>query len=127
MTAALGHVLVVEDEPMIAMELACALESQGATVVGPFAGIRQATTAIKEGPQLNGAVLDLNLRGELSFTVADLLRDNHIPFVFTTGYGLKDLPHRYGQIPLLTKPIDPSQVIEKLAEIIAASDRTALG
>ncbi|MBM3094991.1 response regulator [Ensifer sp. T173] len=123
MTSALGHVLVVEDEPMIAMELVCALELQGATVVGPFAGIRQATAAIENGAKLDGAVLDLNLGGELSFSVADLLRANHIPFVFTTGYGLEDLPRRYGQIPLLAKPIDPSQVIEKLAEIMAASNR----
>lgn len=118
MDGSFGHVLVVEDEYLIAADLIDALEARGAVVVGPVSGIRGATTAIEEAAQLDGAILDLNLRGEMSLPVADLLRARNVPFVLTTGYSKENLPDDLREVPLVTKPFEPSEVVEKLAKIL---------
>ncbi|HEV7249894.1 MAG TPA: hypothetical protein VGN93_23195 [Shinella sp.] len=118
MDGSLGHVLVVEDEYLIAVDLVDALEAHGAVVVGPVSGIREAIRAIEEATELDGAILDLNLRGEISLPVADLLRVRNIPFVLTTGYGRENLPEALVQIPLVAKPFEASEVIGTLVEIM---------
>lgn len=119
----LGYVLIVEDELLIAMELVGVLELRGATVVGPVSRIRDAMVAIEKATRLDGAILDMNLRGELSLPVAEKLCANNVPFVFTTGYGEDNVPERFEHIPLLSKPIGAMEVVDKLAEIILATAR----
>lgn len=115
----LGHVLIVEDEYLIAADLAEALEELGMTIVGPFSNIAHATAAIEGASQLHGAVIDINLAGELSYPIAELLRERHIPFVFTSGYDRIDIPSSFCQVPLLTKPADPAEIASTLAALIS--------
>lgn len=117
----LGHVLVIEDEYLIAVDLVEALQRLGVKVVGPYAGIAEATTAIEKVEHLDGAILDLNLRGELSFPVAEALQARHVPFVFTSGYEQVNIPTQFRDVPLVTKPADPVEVARKLAALIASS------
>ena len=49
-------------------------------------------------------VLDINLNGRLSYPVAEQLESDHVPFVFATGYGLRGVPERWRQHPILQKP-----------------------
>ena len=116
----LGHILVVEDEYLIAADLVDALDARGAIVLGPVSGLREATQAVEDAKQLDGAILDLNLRGEMSLPVADLLRAHNVPFVLTTGYAPENLPPGYRDIPLLAKPMEASEVVEKLAVVMSS-------
>jgi DNA-binding response OmpR family regulator len=67
------RVLIVEDEYMIARDLALALEDAGAEVVGPAGTIQDALELIEDNDGIDGAVLDVNLHGERIYPVADLL------------------------------------------------------
>jgi CheY-like chemotaxis protein len=89
MTQALAgkRVLVLEDEPLIAMVLVDILEEAGCTVVGPAHDADQAAKLIALHP-IDVAVLDVNLgSGRTSASVADSLRSAGTPFIFATGYG----------------------------------------
>ena len=89
MTEALAgkRVLVLEDEPLIAMVLVDILQEAGCTVVGPAHDAEQAAKLIAEKP-IDVAVLDVNLgSGRTSADIADALRSSGTPFIYATGYG----------------------------------------
>ena len=100
------RVLVVEDDYMMAQDLRRDLQKLGATVVGPVPRVPEALRLIATQGALDGAILDVNLSGEMVYPVADVLRARGIPFVFSTGYGEWALPEAYKQVPRCEKPID---------------------
>jgi DNA-binding response OmpR family regulator len=109
MTAKTAHqnlnVLVVEDETMIAMFLDDMLTDLGCNVVGPAGAVAPALALIEaNGHLLDGALLDVNLRGELAYPIADALTLWGIPFVFVTGCAAGGIEARYAAIPAVTKP-----------------------
>ena len=110
-------VLVVEDEPLIAMLLIDCLKDQGAQVIGPVTTIRGALDAIELSSKLDGALLDINLNGEVAYPVADLLVTSGIPFVFVTGYRENDIPDRYMAIKRCEKPKGPEACVDILLTI----------
>src|SRR5690349_13470992 len=79
------RILTVEDEYMLAQELALFLEQHGATVVGPV-GTVQAALGLATREAVDAAVLDVNLRSQLVYPVADALIERGVPVVFVTGY-----------------------------------------
>src|SRR3954462_10275467 len=92
--------LVVEDEYLIAADLTASLESIGIEVIGPAASVEEALRLIENaGDRLDGAVLDINLRNERVFPVADALTARGVPFLFTTGYDADSIPKAYGGAP----------------------------
>lgn len=107
-------VLVAEDEFFVAEDLAYALEQRGATVVGPAADLARALALIEQTPQLGAAVLDINLKGEMVFPVADALRERRVPFVFATGYDGTVMPERFAAMIRCEKPVDPDEVARAL-------------
>lgn len=109
-----GNILVIEDEFLIALELVDALEDRGAAIVGPVSGVKEAIEHIARVPELHGAVLDLNLRGEIGIPVADELMAKGIPFIFTSGYAAADIPEAFRHVPLLGKPTDVDAIVEAL-------------
>jgi DNA-binding NtrC family response regulator len=80
------RILVVEDEPIVAMMLEDLLEDLGAVTVGPASTVSEASRLI-DGHALNGAILDINLGTERSHAIALRLQDLGVPFIFATGYG----------------------------------------
>jgi DNA-binding response OmpR family regulator len=100
-------ILVVEDSFLVADMIAEELASAGCHVVGPVARLRAGVTAASVEP-LNGAFLDVNLAGEHSFPIADVLAERGIPFAFLTGYGDGIIPPRYRDVPRLSKPFELS-------------------
>lgn len=122
------RVLVVEDELMVAMGLEMALQSCGFEVVGPVGRFPQALAAA-ERDQIDAALLDVNLRGDEVFPVADALAARGVPFVFLTGYGRENLPQRYRDSRMLTKPFSSAELfatIDSLAHAEAAPLSPAL-
>jgi CheY-like chemotaxis protein len=80
------RVLLVEDEPIIAMTAEDMLEELGCTIVATATTLAGALAAV-EREAFDLALLDINLNGVESLPVADRLREAGRPFVFTTGYG----------------------------------------
>lgn len=107
-------VLIVEDEYFIADDLVRAFEAQDAQVVGPAASIDDALGLIGETEDLDGAILDVNLQGEMAYPVADALLARGVPFVFATGYDRASVPERYRHITRCEKPVDPCKVARTL-------------
>jgi DNA-binding NtrC family response regulator len=98
------HILIVEDEYLIALDLANEIAASGAKVVGPAATI-DAALAIADAANLDGAILDIDLGGKQTFSIADALAARQIPFVFRTGYmTARDLPARHAHVPFVEKP-----------------------
>jgi CheY-like chemotaxis protein len=100
------RVLVVEDEYVIAVDLARALEDLGATVIGPAASVADALGFVAEDSALDFAILDVNLGIEKVFPVAEVLRARGVPFIFTTGYEQWLIPSAYADAPRFEKPVD---------------------
>ena len=113
----LRRALVVEDEIMVAMYVEDLLTELGFEVAGIATGLDQALPLAREG-SFDFAVLDINLAGQLSFPVADVLRARGIPFLFASGYGSKGLSEDYRSAIRIQKPFvsrDLAQAITKMA------------
>ena len=120
-----GRVMIVEDEPLVAMAMSELMAELGMIVIGPFGRVGQAITALKDSP-VNAALLDINLAGELVYPLADRLMANNVPFVFVTGYGSESIDRRYANVRVLQKPIkrDVLQTMFSQPPVTAdASDR----
>jgi len=76
----------------------------------------------RDGDRLDGAVLDINLRGERAYPVADALSDRGVPFVFTTGYDTQVIPAPYARVPRCEKPVDLEQLSRWLSRTEPAKD-----
>ena len=114
------RVLVIEDEMMVAMLLQDMLADLGCAVVGPAARVEQALAIIQAAGALDAAVLDVNLNGQRSYPVADVLAARSVPFVFATGYGEDSLMNGYRSFPLLQKPFKQSELGDTLAKLLRA-------
>jgi CheY-like chemotaxis protein len=110
------RLLVVEDEPLIALDLADMLEKAGAEVVGPVGTVSGALESIDSGG-LDAVLLDANLHGASVDAVASALTRRQIPFVFVTGYGRSGLETAFKHAPVLTKPVSPADLIEVFARL----------
>jgi CheY-like chemotaxis protein len=108
------RILVVEDEPLVAMLEEDLLLEAGAEIVGPATSVAQALTLIGDG-DLDGAVLDVNLGEETAFPVAERLAELGVPFVFVTGYGRQGLSERYAYRPVIRKPFRPQEFAKDVA------------
>ena len=97
------RVLVVEDQMLIAMQIEDVLRESGCEVIGPAGTLDSAVSLMRE-QQPDAAVLDLNLDGEKTFTLAEELQTRGIPFVVVTGYSEGAVPKRWRGQPRLTKP-----------------------
>ena len=112
----LRRALVVEDEIMVAMYVEDLLTDLGFEVAGLATGLDQALPLAREGA-FDFAVLDINLAGQLSFPIADVLRERGIPFLFASGYGSRVMNDDYGDAVRIQKPFlgrDLEQAIAKL-------------
>lgn len=114
------RILVVEDEFLVALSLEEDLRAAGCEVIGPFSDLASATEAART-EKFDFALLDVNLRGEKVFTVADDLQARGIKFVLLSGYGKMDLPDRFRAAPRVAKPYDPRQLLREIERLVAAT------
>lgn len=113
--------LVVEDEPLIGLDLADTLQRAGAQVLGPVGTESEALQLIEE-TQFEGALLDANLHGRPVDAIAAALTRRHIPFVFVTGYGGEGLRTSFKHAPALTKPVNDRQLVDALRRLQRKAD-----
>lgn len=96
-------ILVVEDEPLIAMMLEDFLETLGHRIHASCDNIADALTEC-DGGGFDLAILDVNLKGELVWPVAEALRSKGVPFVIASGGHVEPPPASFADAPLLEKP-----------------------
>ncbi len=107
------RVLVVEDEPLIAFDVADHLRDAGFEVVGPAASVSAALRLI-ESQGCDLAVLDVNLGRETAAPIAEVLNTKSLPFIALSGYSSDQLPEIFQRAPLLTKPVDSKKLVSVL-------------
>lgn len=109
------QILVLEDDALLAMDMEDFLSDLGVKVVGPVSHIEAALEKISEA-KLDGAVIDLNLRGDLSFPVIEGLKAAAIPFVVCSGYAeIPGLRAQLGELTVISKPCDFGSLPDILA------------
>ena len=111
-------ILIVEDEPLIAMMLEDFLESLGHTVKASCDNVADALKAVA----LNGfdvAILDVNLKGENVWPVAAELRQRGVPFVLASGGHVDPPPPEFASAPLIEKPFTIDRVSPALEAALA--------
>ena len=111
------RVLIVEDEFLIADELAFSLAARGAEIAGPCPNVRTALALIRSGAEIDAAVLDFKLGNEDALAIADELHGRGIPFVFATGCETSMIPPRYGTVARCGKPTDIVVLAGLLADV----------
>ncbi len=112
-------VLVLEDDVLLAMDLAMLVEESGARVLGPFHKAEDARASVdSELPDL--AVLDFNLGDHTSEELAGFLARSGVPFAFLTGHSARYLGDAMQSAEILEKPISPG----KLNDFVRRSGRS---
>jgi ActR/RegA family two-component response regulator len=110
-------ILLLEDDLLLAMDMEDFLAERGYEVVGPYGRVGDALDALQNLP-VSGAVVDLNLHGEMSFPVIEHLRDRDVPVIVCSGYAeLPELKHKLAGLPLLPKPWNPQNLERLLKEV----------
>jgi CheY-like chemotaxis protein len=112
------RVLIVEDEAAISILIEDMLVDFGTEIVGPAGRMEDAIRMAREA-DIDLAVLDINLAGEATYPVADVLRARGLPFVFATGYNPNALPESFRGSPTLQKPFTFSTFEETLRAALA--------
>ena len=118
--------LVVEDEPLVAFELATILEEVGVDVIGPVGTADEAQRLLIDAA-LDGVLLDGNLHGDHATRVADELEARRIPYLFVTGYGPDHLPGKPRNVAVIAKPFQPSEIVRALSDLVVARTRHGAG
>lgn len=109
-----SNILIVEDEPLIAMMLEDFLDVLGKTMVGTADNVADALALVEAGG-IDAAILDVNLRaGEKSWPIADALSAKGIPYIFATGGSADSLAEAYRDRPTLPKPFTMDAVAKAL-------------
>jgi CheY-like chemotaxis protein len=115
------RILVMEDDGLLAMHISDTLDELGQIVVGPARTVEDALALI-ENERIDMALLDVNLgNGETSYPVADILSRQGVPFAFLTGYGEDCLRGDSRDRPVISKPINETNLADTLRELRSTS------
>jgi PAS domain S-box-containing protein len=101
---------IIEDEPLVALELTAILADAGVEVVGPAATADHAQAIVEKG-RIDAALLDGNLQGASVEAIARALDARGVPFAFVSGYGRDHLPQGFEAVPAIGKPFNPSEIV----------------
>ena len=112
-------ILIVEDEPLIAMMLEDFLESLGHRIAGSCESVPDALARVGEGG-FDIAILDVNLKGERIWPVADRLIEMGVPYILATGGHIEPPPAAHANAPVLSKPFTIDAIEPALKEACAA-------
>ena len=103
------NILIVEDEPLVAMDMQSMLAGAGCSIVGPTGTFEEARRLI-ETEEIDVALVDVNLKGEPIDPLLGALRQQGIPFAFVTGYGAKVLSKTFEETVTISKPFNAEQL-----------------
>ena len=112
-------ILILEDEYFQADDLAKVTDAAGFRVIGPFGDIAAVSEA--DIMQTDGAVLDINLNGEMVYSLLDRLHAKGTPVALLTGYDPHLIPLRFASFPMFIKPDDCAKAVACVAAQIEPS------
>ncbi len=104
------RILVIEDEPLVAMDLESTLAAAGCEVIGP-AGTLETARMLVADADYDAALVDVNLAGHSVDELAMALTQKNCPFAFVTGYGREALPHGFREAVVLGKPFGQEHLL----------------
>lgn len=111
------RVLIVEDEPIIALGLEDVLIDAGFQIAGVAGKLENALALIDSGG-CDAAIVDANLAGSSAIPVADALEARGLPFIVMSGYCHEQLPSQLATAPFLQKPVRPALLIETMNTVL---------
>lgn len=111
------RILIVEDEPLIALDLETAITDHQGVVVGPASTIVGALRLINDGV-IHGAIIDLRLNTALALPVAERLIADRTPFVIHSGQADASVKSAWPNVPIIGKPAPMEVIIAALAAAI---------
>jgi DNA-binding response OmpR family regulator len=109
-------ILLIEDEPLIALDVERVLRAAGARVVA--AGYLESALYTTEHPALSAAVVDLRLGDSNSMSACRRLRHLQVPFVVHTAYPAVLVASEWPEVPVIVKPADPEQIVNALVSLL---------
>jgi DNA-binding NtrC family response regulator len=109
------RILIVEDDPFIAMALEDTLLDFGMSVAGIARNLREAERLARESV-FDVALLDVNIGHDTIDPVAEAVAARGLPFVFTTGHGRAGLPEAYRDRAIVEKPFYVDEILRALRE-----------
>jgi DNA-binding response OmpR family regulator len=112
-----AKILVVEDEPILALDMETALRQAGFEITGLASSCDRAL-ALLERSKPDAAVLDANLRGASVEPVAGALVRQGVPFLIVSGYGRAHLPSVLLAAPFLPKPFEPISLVSAVVTLL---------
>jgi PAS domain S-box-containing protein len=115
------RILVVDDEPLISMDIMEILTEAGCEIAGPAENVEKAISVINT-IEFDAAILDVNLQGQRVDDLALELTRRNVPFAFISGYGRDGLPQGFGQALLISKPFNSAQVLDVVAKLTEPSN-----
>jgi CheY-like chemotaxis protein len=103
------HILVVEDDALIATGLVSYLDGLGATVFWAT-NIPKALSLIEDCAKIDIAIVDLNLDGEISTPVVEQLLARKVHTILCTGYEASSIDERFQGLPRSEKPFTRAKI-----------------
>ena len=104
------RILIVEDEPLVAMDMQSMLSAAGCLPVGPAGTLREAKRLLA-AEACDAALVDVNLKGQPIEDLLPSLRQAGVPFAFVTGYGPKVLSKTFEETVTISKPFTAEQLL----------------
>lgn len=111
-----GSILIIEDEPLIQMLLESICEEAEVQIVGMVDSVVDAISAVEKG-NFDSVILDINLQGESSEPVAEILQHMKVPVVVSTGTFEKNLPAAFSNFRVVHKPFSTNFMIDLIQSI----------
>ena len=111
------RVLVAEDEFLLSTVLIADLRTAGYEVLGPYSTLAAAMQAV-QSQSFDAAILDINLKNELIYPVAEELARRSVPFLFLSGYALINMPERFRSYPRIAKPADWTILLREVQSML---------
>ena len=113
-----GTLLIVEDEPLLAMQLTHSLRDYGWSVLGVAGSIEDANKILADKVRPDAAILDVDLGGSPVFPLARALRRTGVPFIFCTGYEDLDYSSEFSSCTAVRKPATVLQIVAALRKTV---------
>ena len=99
------RILVVEDEYLLAADIADQIEDHNGVVLGPVETLEQGMNALRD-EEPDACIVNINLGPDKVYELADLLIEQDVPFVFASSETRASIPARFDGVPLHSKPLD---------------------
>ena len=112
-----ARILIVEDEPVLALHLEELLVDAGFAIAGIAAKLDKALALIERGA-CDAAIVDTNLAGVSASPIASALTARGVPFIVLSGYSSEQLPDAFSTAIFVRKPCRPAQIIQALNAIV---------